>query len=277
MPHTGFRPWDGSPSRHLFAARAASVMASALLVAACGGGEVSQHTEPQVHPAVFDLRATARWLFTQDAVFEARAVGATTPSGRLELRLQPSSEQVRVGASLLEPRSVDWITTYRIDGTAGAGAESRCSFVLGYTPYSANGSYDRETGLIGFHRGAVEDLTFDGADFQYLRPVTAGGWRGEHNTFLARDIWLSKVESGQLYGSHALFSVRVTPVETRSTPTQAWFCVKQEFFAPGRYLLEPASVWTYCWLIGTDGQARGPFRASFSDPTGTTSFEGAKR
>jgi hypothetical protein len=252
------------------------LLASAL--AGCGGGSVTETVKPVQEPASFNLQATARALFTERARYEARMVGTSTPSGRMLLDIQPSTELVALGADgkILEPRSVTWNTALYRDGVAASVRAFDATFKLSFTSAVVGSSYDIRTGLISFHQGAIDGYSLVANNFQYLRPVSIGGWLGEHSAWLAMEVKLLDASGSGALAAMALYNVRLTPVASAGSPNQAWFCVDKSYYEPNSYLRQAYETQSYCWLIGRDGRPLGAFKASVARPGEELKFEGGR-
>jgi len=252
------------------------LLASAL--AGCGGGSITEYIQPVQEPANFNLQATARALFTERARYEARMVGTATPSGRMLLDIQPSAELVALDRDgrIFEPRSVTWNTALYRDGMAASVRAFDATFKLSFTPAFVGGSYDIRTGLITFHQGAIDGYPFVVGNYQYLRPVSIGGWLGEHTSSIASGVKLYDVAGSGVLVGMALYAVRLTPVASAGSPSQAWFCLDKSYYEPNSYLREAYETQSYCWLIGRDGRPLGAFKATVARAGEELKFEGSR-
>jgi hypothetical protein len=194
------------------------------------------------------------------------------------LDIQPSTELVALGADgrIFEPRSVTWNTALYRDGVAASVRAFDATFKLSFTPAVVGSSYDIRTGLISFHQGAIDGYPLVANDFQYLRPVSIGGWLGEHTAWLAMEVKILDASGSGALAAMALYNVRLTPVASAASPSQAWFCLDKSYYEPGSYLRQAYETQSYCWLIGRDGRPLGPFKASVARAGEELKFEGSR-
>lgn len=256
----------------------ATVLAAAIM-AGCGGGSVSEESSWSApEPGAFDLRASARTLFTTASSYEAHSVSGGAAPQRLRLDIQPSERQVSVNSTepLFEPESVGWTTSTWQQGSAESGWTSRSQFMLRYGPGASAQAYERTTGLIGIESGLVDGFPFRGGWVRLLGSVKAGGSLGDYDEFLLSDTTLYDRESGQTPVAQARYNVRVVPTTADTLPTQAWLCFDHIYFELGRAASEAYSTRSYCWLIGNDGQPTGPFKATLREQSGERQFEGRR-
>jgi len=194
------------------------------------------------------------------------------------LDIQPSAELVALDPEgrIFEPRSVTWNTALYRDGMAASVREFDAKFKLSFTPGVVGSSYDIRTGLISFHEGSIDGFPLVANNFQYLRPVSIGGWLGEHTAWLAMEVKLFDVSGSGTLAAMALYNVRLTPVASAASPSQAWFCLDKSYYEPGSYLRQAYETQSYCWLIGRDGRPLGPFKASVARAGEELKFEGGR-
>jgi len=249
-----------------------------LAMAGCGGGETTETILQLPQEGRFELNTTAQALFTEAAVYEGRAVGASTPPGRFRLEVRPSAEPARLATSqsVFKPSSVTWTTSLFEEGKPAAFSTFDASYRLDHLASQTGSEYDPRTGLIGISGGVFGGMPLTVGAFQYPREVRAGGSFGDHEIWLGLDLKLYDPANQMALGFLAEYIVRVSPVTGTNPPDKAWLCLTKNLYAPRMPRGQPQDSYVYCWLIGNDGRPLGPFKATLRGQGVELNFEGTR-
>ena len=249
-----------------------------LAMAGCGGGETTETILQLPQEGRFELNTTAQALFTEAAVYEGRAVGASTPPGRFRLEVRPSTDPARLATSqpVFKPNAVTWTTSLFEAANSTTFSTFDAKYQLYHLASHSGGEYDPRTGIIGIAEGVFGGMPLKVGSFQYLRGVTAGASFGDYEGWLGLDLKIYNPANQMALGLLAEYTIRVSPLAATGRPDKAWFCLTKNLYAPRVPRGQPQDSYVYCWLIGNDGRPLGPFKATLRGQGVELNFEGAR-